>query len=102
METTMTEEETTNIDEMVDYMLTNWEIYKEMEKKMELYNDKIKEYMQKEDMDIIKTKKGKLQKITQVRNNLDRSLIKDIRKYYRKIEVVMLYKSMNKENSQEL
>lgn len=91
--------ESTNIDEMIDYMLTNWEIYKEMEKKMEIYNDKIKEYMKQEDMDVIKTKKGKIQKVTQIRNNLDRSLIKDINQYYKKIEVVMLYKSINKDSS---
>ena len=85
----------TKTENMIDFVLTNWEEYNELKKKMELYTEKIRDYMEKNDIDVIKREKGKLQKVVQQRNQLDKSLIEDIEKYYRKIRVVMVFKTIN-------
>lgn len=88
-------EDNSKIEEMCDYVLTNLEFYKEMDKKMKLYNDEIKKYMEKNNKISLKTKKGVFTLIKQSRKFLDRTLIQDIEKYYKNMKVSLLYKTKN-------
>lgn len=95
MESKMTEtkEIPEKIKKMTEYVMNNLEAYKEMQKKMELCNDVIKEHMLKNNIDKIKTEKGEFTLIISSRSVLDKTLIEDIEKYYVREKTTTLYKS---------
>lgn len=95
MQTTMTEtkvETPEKIRRMAEYVMDNWTQFKEMERVLTLYNDKIKDYMVENNIDKLKAEKGEFVKIDSSRNMLDRSLIEDIEKYYTRQKTVTIYK----------
>lgn len=83
------------VEKYANELLSKWEDFSALKKRMDVLNSTLKKYMEENDLKNLQVENGSLVLMTQKRNVLNRALIDDIDQYYELTQVKMLFKQPN-------